>query len=179
MTLLEKIETLNVQGNNNKIEALKKLKDDCDFMQFLTAFYDPSQNLYIRKMPKINKLGEAEIDGQSILDFVLTLSQRVVTGNAAKEFIVSYCSKFNKDSQQIFKWIVDKSLKNNVGITMINKAFGYEFLFDSTKHYMRCSVLSDKFNSWEKAYSQRKMDGMYIELSNSKIRTRSGQIMIS
>ena len=179
MDLYDSIRELDIQGNNNKIAMLKKYYTikNIDFLTFIDYFYNPEYNYYIRKMPKITGVGVKEITFEDMHEFCGTLYRREKTGNAAKEFINEYCSQFDKDSQQVFKWIIDKSLKNNVGITMVNKAFGLEFIWDATKHYMRCSVLSDKFVKWEGAYSQRKMDGMYVEFGGFLLRSRSGSLI--
>ena len=176
MSLYDDIMELNVQGNNNKINVLKKhyMAGNVELFVFLDYLHNPEYNYHIRKMPSINGIGSGEITSKAIIMFCTVLHKRYKTGNDAKEFISFYCSHFNLEAQQIFKWIIDKSLKNNVGITMINKALGEEFIWDASKHYMRCSVYSDKFTKWEGAYSQRKMDGMYVEFGGMLLRSRSG-----
>ena len=178
MSLYQQIsELLATQGNNAKIEVIQKFKGDALFIDYLSMMYSPRLNFYIQKynMPDVD--GNDDF-GNAHLDMMQEFYNREVTGNAAITRMDEIASSLNSEGKLLLGYLIDRGLRGGIGIRMINKAMGCEFIWDADSHYMRCSLPSDKISAkidWSNMVSQPKLDGGYYEVGSSiGIRTRAG-----
>lgn len=172
------VSILSKSGNNDKIDELRKHADNTFLTEYIRAMLSPSVNFFVKKYDKPSGYGNNEFDKSTLDDIVAKLSTRALTGHAAVEYVNNLASSLDKDGQELLKWLLDKGMRGGLGISMVNKAYGYELVWDASKHYMRCSLPTDKIISnfnWDNAVCQVKHDGAYIEIGRDiGIRTRSG-----
>lgn len=169
---------LSKQGNNEKIAELKQHTSNTFLTEYLHAMLSPRINFFIRKYKQPIDSGNVEFTQDILADIVDKLSTRKLTGNAAVEYVNELALKLTQEGQELLKWLLDKGMRGGIGIAMVNKAYGCELVWDSGKHYMRCSLPNDKLISkfdWSSAVCQVKYDGAYIEAGQViGVRTRSG-----
>ena len=179
MTLYQIITSiLSKPGNNEKIAELRNHKDNLFLSAYLYSMLSPQINFFVRKYKQPSVSGDKEFTADVLEEVIDNLATRKLTGNAALDFVNNLAADLNGEGQELLKWLLDKGMRGGIGITMVNKAYGVELVWDSGKHYMRCSLPTDKLISkfdWGNAACQVKYDGAYIEIGNSiGVRTRSG-----
>ena len=169
---------LSKQGNNEKIAELKRHKENTFLTEYLYMMLSPRINFFIRKYKQPIDSGNKEFTQETLADIVDKLSTRKLSGNAATDYVNKLALELNQEGQELLKWLLDKGMRGGIGIAMVNKAYGFELVWDSGKHYMRCSLPNDKLISkfdWSAAVCQVKYDGAYIEAGQDiGVRTRSG-----
>lgn len=184
MKLFEIITALqNAQGGNAKKAILEANKENDLLKEYLRVTYDTHINFYIteKTYPSINPKSidvyYPEFNDTDIMMFIEALSDRVVTGNNAKNWLIETLKTFSNDDQQLIKWMLLKDIKAGISVSTINKIWP-NLIFEQP--YMRCSLQKDvdlsKWNWEDGVYSQVKMDGMYSEVSNNKVITRNGSV---
>jgi len=122
-------EIQNTSSINKKVEIIKRNKDNVIFTEILRLTYDPNLNFYLRDVD-INTLGFDDINENwhVVKNLFDALSCRMVTGNTARTLAEEVISKFNEDSQKIIKMIFDRDLRCNIGVSLINRALGKNFI---------------------------------------------------
>jgi DNA ligase-1 len=166
-----------VNGNNDKLELLAEFGEDDFFRQILNLAYNPFIRFHLTsKQVRVKEYGDHLFDNYDV-NLLMNLQKRTVSGNDAIFMVQERLRLLDKENQELFCRILDKDLKFNAGLTMINKAC--PGLLPKVC-YMRCSLLKDvpKFD-WQGAIVQEKMDGMFMNASkmNEQIQftTRKGQ----
>lgn len=136
-------------STNGKIAILKANKEHSILLSILELTYTPTHNFYLSNIDEFTSVGLLSInsvdDYSRIFDLLKNLADRKLTGNAAREATDSVLSLFDKESQEIFKNILKRDLRCNIGATLINKALGKNFIpefkvqlankYDSKKNY--------------------------------------------
>lgn len=165
-------------GNNDKIAELKKHANNDLLKAYLVAMLSPRVNFFVKKYKTPLAIGSEEFTIETLNSLLSNLAERRLTGNDALAFVDATLTSLDLEGQLLVAWLLDKGMRGGIGIVMVNKAFGYELVWDSSKHYMRCSLPSDKLIAkldWNYAVCQVKYDGAYVELGKDiGIRTRSG-----
>ena len=162
-------EIANEPSNLKKTAIVEKHKDNELFKRVLYLANSKRVKFYIKQIPEYEKspfwvgheLGDIVLE--SSLDKLSSLSDRTVTGHAAIKHLKDILENVDEDSAYIIERVIEKDCKINFGTNMINKVF--PDLIEKTG-YMGCKVFSKKLieKVLEKgsAYSQEKMDGMYM-----------------
>lgn len=161
-------------SSNQKIEILKKNQDNEIFKKLLIMAHNPEYVFGIKKIDGIQNLPNSATgvaDTYTILDDITTtLVFKKIRGHQARDFLLDIMKKIEAEYRYIIFDLVNKDLKINAGVRLINKAIP-GLLMD--KHYMGAIPFNE-----EKAlqlaiqnkyfYSQEKMDGMYanFDLTN-------------
>lgn len=151
-------------SRNTKIHLLEEFLPDEDFKRVIQYAYDPFKNFYMLKTPPAEP-GDGIFTEETwfLLDH---LSQRLLTGNLAKQAVKEHLETLGPESYELFKRILNKDLKAGVNVKSINKSFPGLI---PRLAYMRCSlpkeVHLDSFN-WESGvFSQEKSDGMFVNVN--------------
>ena len=114
---------------------------------------------------------------------VLTgLSERQLTGNAARESIARLMEQLDEPSAELFRRVVHKDMRAGFTEATLNKIIPK---WIKEPPYMRCSLIKDvKLDKWEwddGLYLQLKADGMYQRAVRSgdviSMESRSGEVM--
>ena len=123
--ILEKLESDN--SRLFKEELLEKHKDNDLLRRVFSTVGDPYINFYVNKfkMPVFRAAADDDdIIIEKFLDFVtMSLATRSVTGNAAKEVVVSFFSRLSERQQKWCLRILLKNLRCGVQSTTVNKVW--------------------------------------------------------
>lgn len=170
-----------IKGSNAKVAVLSQHSNNRALMNFISTVYDPMISFYILSYKTMEPAQKDSDDSEveSILDFMYSLSQRLLTGNAAQEAILEFSGKISAGGQELLKYIVNRDIQAGVGAATINKVWPKLIHIEP---YMRCTLEKDAaspMHEWKEGYiSQLKADGMfsYMNISNfaSCITSRSG-----
>lgn len=166
-------------GTKEKLAILEANKDNEALKEYLRLCTDPSINFYIssKTFPKSWKdsLTKSEYTLADFCHIAKQLSERIITGNAAKEYIQKNLCLMGKEDQELLKYMLLKDTKTKVGVTLLNKV--WPDLIEEVG-YCRCSLSKDvDLASWPweaGVYSQMKMDGVYARLTSEGFQTRNG-----
>jgi len=166
MSLYEIIKALqNAQGSLAKQAILMQHKDNELLKEYMRAVYDPSINFYQRKAPVPSYVYEDNLEIVNIKGIVHMLSDRIVTGHKAKDWLKREMEVFNAEGQELIKLMIDRSIGASVGDMMILKTWPDLYF---TVPYQRCSLLDDKakykFSKLPLMYVQEKCDGSFLYL---------------
>ena len=105
-------------GTNDKKQILKENINDV-IKQIFEDTYG-KQKYYIKKFDKPDFSGDLTLDNdyQHFRDTLVNLSERLVTGQTAYDFLYTTVADFDAESQEILCRIIDRNLK--IGISMDN-----------------------------------------------------------
>jgi len=148
---------------NAKRELLERYLQDASFKWVITIAMEPLANFGV--LPEYVKppQGACAVFGERTLNLLGDLHSRKLTGNEALAHVDYELKHLSPKSSMLLVDILNKDLKANIGVKLVNKAYGAKLL---TEHpYMRCSLPKDvKLETWpweRGVFSQVKMDGMY------------------
>lgn len=128
MNTLEAITAINkiatTPGKNDKVDLLTVALSDPDFQEICRYAYDPFTRFYMtsNKMPVLEKSNEKAEDWSKVRYLLDLLSQRKITGTSARATVKEILESQSEESQELFRRIVDKSLKFGCSASSINKA---------------------------------------------------------
>lgn len=108
-------ELRKAKGINAKMKVLEKHKNNKLFRKYLNYVYSPFINFNV-KIPNYTHYTDRDIDEDFFLKLNM-LHNRVVVGNAAREFLFS----LSKEYGEPLRLAINKSLKANIATTTINK----------------------------------------------------------
>lgn len=177
-------EIKNESSTKLKMEILRKYKDNELLQRVLVLANSARVKFYIRQIPEYGpefKTAASHIQLSEALDLLDALSNRVVRGNDASDYLRELLSNLNPDDAYIIKRIIDKDLKAGIGVTNINKVIPK--LIDRTP-YMGAKSFSERlvakiFEDNPMAISQIKMDGRYcnaiIDGGHAHLLSRGGE----
>lgn len=182
MTLFNIITSLQAaSGGNAKKAILEANKEDMILRDYLQTAYDPRINFYIteKTFPVVTEVNLSDkyfgFGDADIVAFVDALSDRNVTGNNARNWLVEMLATYNKEDQQLIKWMLLKDIKAGVSVSTVNKIWP-NLIFEQP--YMRCSLPNAvKLSEWDwknGVYSQLKCDGMFASITDKQAITRNG-----
>lgn len=165
MTIKQIFDEIAAEGGTNaKMDILSKYKDNEILKRVLYLANSKRIKFYIKQIPTYKSLGGPVCIS---LEFALTslepLSNRGITGYAAKEHLVDILEACSDDDAYIIERIIEKDCKIGMGTTNMNKIF--PDLIEKTP-YMGAKSFDPKLikKIFEKdgiAFSQVKMDGRY------------------
>ncbi len=172
------LESLAANSSRNfKIEQLTKNSDNETLREVVRLALDPFTQFYIRKIPSY-ETSDKVTSLQNALGGLFELSQRIVTGNAAIEYLRMLLSSVSVDDAKVIERIIQKDLKCGVQVSTANAVWG-----GLIKEYpvMLCSGYEQKLIDKVKfpAYVQLKMDGMrfnaIVREGKVEFRSRNGK----
>lgn len=153
-------------GSNYKIAVLEKYNNVL-LQRILKMTYDRVAFVYGVSLKSVlnaeNDLG-CETTLEKSLDLLEKLSKREFTGNQALRIAKIHMESLPEQDAEIFKGIIDRDLKINMGTSLINRVI--KGLIKKPV-YMRCATYSDKTAKKIKypAIVQLKSDGTYREFT--------------
>lgn len=157
-------EIANESSTNEKMNILKKYKDDELLKRVLYLANSKRVKYYIKQIPKYEATPVFRILSLA-LDQLNVLSDREKTGNDAIEHLIDVLSHLSKEDAYIVERIIEKDCKIGMGTRMLNKV--WLELIEKTG-YMGCKPYSKdllkKILSKGKAFSQKKMDGRFVNI---------------
>lgn len=186
MTFANYIKILN--SNNSRLFKEAKLKEfgekSPNFIRLLNRTYNPEYVYGIKKVPKVVNFGtlsldEAWISVEKLLD---RLASREITGNAARDEVVSLISMLREEEAEVLANLLKGDLRCGINVGLINRVFPGTI---PEYPYMRCSLQKDsninKFKWNEGIFSQEKADGMFANVfvnhdGSVKITSRKGTV---
>lgn len=154
-------ETLASNSSRNfKIDVLKQNEDNELLKQVIFLALDPFTQFYIRKIPSY-KSAPASLAGSldASLDGLKMLSSRLVTGNAAIEYLADLLGNLTADDAKVVERIIAKDLKCGVSEATVNAVWPglvHEYPCMLASAYDQKLIDKIKFP----AYVQVKLDGM-------------------
>ena len=174
-----------VSGTNAKLEVLKSVEHDADIKEFLRRTYEPTINYYLTYNSKLPVGGSGGTKGlEDAYAFLDDLSSRKLTGNAARATYAEIVACLDPESADLLNTVLKRDIRCGIAETQINKIWPGLI---TTTPYMRCSLPeTSKIKKWNwgqpgfLAYSQRKEDGMFANLTQTSrgwvVSSRSGSI---
>ncbi len=170
----------NASGSNSKQAILESHKDNEVLKAYLKACYDPAISYYISKAPKVDSVGQNNLDKGALEGIQYHLADRNITGKQAQKWLHYLMEAATEESQELIELLIKRSIGAGVGDTMILKAFPDLYFIPP---YQRCSLMdakiAAKFEDMPTFLCQTKCDGSFAFLYNghtegSKTITRAG-----
>lgn len=124
--ILNELETIS--GSNAKLDILEVNKNNELLKKVFIAALDPYTTYYVSKFKMPKALTQEIQDDDFVLEYFVStllesLSSRKITGNAAKERVVSYFSKLSIDQQKWCQRILLRNLRVGVQEGILNKVW--------------------------------------------------------
>jgi len=160
-------------SRNFKIDQLNAQSDNETLREVIRLALDPFTQFYQRKIPEYTTDSKQTSLDQAMLA-LYDLKERVVTGNAAIEYLRMLLSSVSADDAKVLERIISKDLKCGVDVSTANKVWS-----GLIPEYpcMLCSPFEQKLVDKIKfpAYAQMKMDGMRFNaiVRDGKVEFRS------
>lgn len=176
---------IELASDNSRLakEAILTREKDNELLKrvFFLA-YDPFTQFYQRKIPQYSRNDRPSLALQYALECLNNLSSRVVTGNAAIDYLKDMLSQLDEDDAQVLERIISKDLKCGASESTANKVWPGLI---KTYPVMLCSAFDQKLVDrlhWQKGvYVQLKSDGMRcnIVVNNGSVEvfSRNGRII--
>jgi DNA ligase-1 len=154
-------EISNEGGTKNKMEILRKYKDNKTLQRVLYLANSGRIKFFIKQIPQY-KTDVPHLTLENAFVMLEDLSSRVYTGQAASNHLQTILSGLSADDAYVIERIIAKDLKIKMGGN-INKVI--PDLFEETP-YMGCKPykaksVQDLFKGGQTCYGQVKMDGQY------------------
>lgn len=155
-------------SKNEKQSMVKTLAADINFLGVLNNAYNPFIIFGIAAVPA------RMTDGTSLFtdetwNILYNLSERKLTGNAAREAVQKEIDRLDNESSELFRRILKKDLRAGFSESTINKAV--KGLIPSFP-YQRCCLPKDtdlsKFDWAAGVISQEKADGMFANVTHEE-----------
>lgn len=157
-------------STNEKLAIMEANKDNELLKEYMRLVTCPSVSFYIteKAFPVVTKTGAHTFQSLSAAGYTIGvegLSQRHVTGQAAKNFIIATMEDLDEEHQELYKMLLLKDIRAKIGVTLVNKVWP-SLCVDIP--YMRCSLPNEKnlnkFKEAETFIVQTKGDGMFASL---------------
>ena len=174
-TLLKELK--KTSGINAKIAILESYKNDKDVLRCMQLTYDPFTRFYITIKPKdVPKPGKKDfrIMVKEFFTMCVTLSTRTVTGNNARDMVMSFLSECTNDAQDVFISILNKDWKVGVTDTLMNRAYGENFIESFSVQLAKTYDPTKKYKNVDYWLASRKLDGLRCYYKNGHFLTRNG-----
>lgn len=183
MTIHQILAELNESnGTNHKIAVLKKYQDNQLLQRVLQMTHDQVAFTYGMSLSALEKFKGFNTDTSNLVYALDKLQEDICTrertGHAALQYVADLIAGLTAEDADVFKKIINRDLRINIGKTVINKVFPGLI---TKPVYMRCDVYSSKTakNIAFPAIVQLKADGTYREITvdSGKVtaRSRSGE----
>ena len=169
LTQLKKL-LLETTSNNDKVTILKLYRHNDEVKKLLFYMYNPYYQYFISQANCIKNnviaLGahrDAPVDDyDDIYELLDALRKRDITGYVAICLTNRFCGRdesWDADMRETFWNIIDRDLKVRVGVSILNKAFGDDFLptFDVALAQSYEGGINFTNAMW---YASRKLDGV-------------------
>jgi len=165
-------------SRNFKIDQLNAQSDNETLREVIRLALDPFTQFYQRKIPEYTTDSKLSRSLDQAMLALYDLKERVVTGNAAIEYLRMLLSTVSADDAKVLERIISKDLKCGVDVSTANKVWS-----GLIPEYpcMLCSPFEQKLVDKIKfpAYAQMKMDGMrfnaIVRSGKVEFRSRNGK----
>ena len=160
-------------SRNFKIDQLNANSDNETLREVIRLALDPFTQFYQRKIPEYTTDKHQTSLDQAMLA-LYDLKERIVTGNAAIEYLRMLLSSLNEDDAKVLERIIDKSLDCGVQVSTANDVWPGLI---TEYPCMLCSPFEQKLVDKISfpAYALMKMDGMRFNaiVRDGKVEFRS------
>lgn len=172
----------NEPSKNAKEDILNEVKNGADnelFKAVVIAAFHPTTEYYIKNFDMPDSY-EGTATLESALDALSELSERKVTGNAAREYLHNLLQSLTEDDAEVLKRVVKRDLRCGVQVSTVNKVWE-DLIYQHP--YMRCSGFSDKTLKGISlpCITQLKADGLYCDVvvrsDSVTYMSRSGKVI--
>lgn len=174
-------ELANEPGTNNKIEILKKYRDNKLLARVFYLANSKRIKFYIKQIPTYKTDSNHTYSLEEACNMLSKLSNRELTGHEGIDYLSNILSSVRKDDAYIIERIIDKDCKIGTGTTLINKIFPKlieETPYMGAKSY-DVDLAKKVFEKKGYGYSDVKMDGRYcnaiIRSSDVELESRGGE----
>jgi hypothetical protein len=161
-------------SRNFKIDQLNTQSDNETLREVIRLALDPFTQFYQRKIPEYTTDSKLSRSLDQAMLALYDLKERVVTGNAAIEYLRMLLSTVSADDAKVLERIISKDLKCGVDVSTANKVWSHLI---PEYPCMLCSPFEQKLVDKIKfpAYAQMKMDGMRFNaiVRDGKVEFRS------
>lgn len=106
------------RGTNAKKAILETHKDNDLWKRFLVAAYDPHVNYYIAAVNDTTFIDDCDVE--SMLNELAWLSDRIVTGNDARD----HARYMSEEYGELFRLVLSGNIKAGVNVKTINNVYG-------------------------------------------------------
>jgi len=109
-------------STTKKTEILMLHKDNAALKEAFFMTLDPFTNFYIRAT-LVTHVGDKDLDLATLLAVKANLAGRVVTGHAARDYLIEIMGTLTADSQVILKRIINHDLECKVAGGLVNRVW--------------------------------------------------------
>ncbi len=156
----------NTAKTNSKKDILAENINNEDLKRTVQLALEPSIVFGIKKLPDAVATSKSLTLSEG-LDGLSVLSERKLTGNAARQYLGELLGSLSEDDAEVLRKVVLKNLDCGIQEKNANDVFGKGFIKDEP--YMRCSLVNEKtiqkitsFKTHGYAVAEVKMDGMFL-----------------
>lgn len=166
-------------GKLDKIAILNENKDNETLKTVVKLALDPFILFYMND-PEMPTLGKGERTLDEALEALSTISNRFLTGNAAKEFVHEQLLSLSVEDAEVIRRVINKDLECGVAESTANKVWPKLI---PVYPCLLASQMDDKVLAKLKfpCYSQKKEDGMrfnaIVKDSKCEFRSRNGKLV--
>lgn len=116
------ISTLKANNlTNDKKKILKENVENTTLQTLLKMTYESKYNYWIRASDmQVNPEGEGEITDSLLADILSHLNGRIVTGNAAREYLQKVVTSLQPDEAQVIIKMINRDMDCKVSTSLIN-----------------------------------------------------------
>ena len=158
-------EIANESSTNQKMEILKKYKDNELLKRVLYMACSKRVKFFIKQIPEYQSVNDTKLWSlDHALNMLSSLTERKITGGEAIEYLKNLLSSVSEDDAYIIERIIGKDLKIGMGTSNINKVI--PSMVEKTP-YMGCVPFDPKkasklFDKGAICLSEIKADGRYV-----------------
>jgi DNA ligase 1 len=161
MSILNIIQQLRDTGSTLQKQAILESHKHNDLLKMVFMMTEnPSINYYMRVDPalvKSNPINPTPLDVNMLATILTNLHDRILTGNAAKEYIYDIISTLSEDDAKVLTMIINRDLDCKTGTSIINKVWA------GTIPEMPCMLASKMDEKAAKTITQKK-NGYIVQL---------------
>lgn len=160
-------EIANESSTNQKMEILKKYKDNELLKRVLYMACSKRVKFFIKQIPEYQSVNDTKLWSlDHALNMLSSLTERKITGGEAVEYLKNLLSSVSEDDAYIIERIIGKDLKIGMGTSNINKVI--PSMVEKTP-YMGCVPFDVKkaiklFEKGVHCVSEIKADGRYCNV---------------
>ena len=160
--IIRKLRSTNSRTEKEKILSGLSGKEEDLFKAVCIATLEPRITYYVIEYEQ-SIVHEGSITLETAINSLYHLTNRVMTGHAAINFLENLDRKLSEDDSEVLKLIISGDLKCGVGTKTINKVWP-NLVYEHP--YMRCSSYNEKNLSKIKfpCFSQTKEDSTYCDI---------------
>jgi len=155
-------------STNFKLSYLEQHKNDDELKQFFYLALNPKIRFWIKQLPIVESSETPSISLPDAFRMLSTLSDRIKTGNDARNYLHELLSNLSSDDQEVIRRIIKKDPNCGVSHTTVNKVWKKLIPVHPYMGAKSCTEKNLQGIDFDKGvFIQTKCDGLYADIINN------------